>query len=103
MKTIVLVVLTMISVVSCSENDDNNTTQSELEGTWTLTNVFCFCAFGDDPDFSGHKITFEGNNLEVENTGAFEFLVNAEGTYTLVDKVLTLQNGQQYTYKTRHA
>ena len=53
-----------------------------LEGKWILTNVSCFCVFGENPDFNGHKLTFENNVLMVENTGEFKFLTNAAGDFT---------------------
>lgn len=71
---------------------------SELDGRWTLTNVSCFCYFGDDPDFSTHKLIFEGNNLKVENSGEFNFFTNEAGNYTVQGNLITFNNGQQYTY-----
>ncbi len=84
-------------LVSCS-NDNNDNTNTPLEGKWTLTNVSCFCAFGNNPDFSGHKLTFVGNNLEVENTGEFKFFTNAAGVFTVQGNLITFKNGEQYTY-----
>ncbi len=95
-KLIVLMVLTLVFASCSNDNDDEDGTV--LEGKWTLTNVVCFCAFGNDPDFSGHKITFDGNILSVENTGQFNFLTNVAGTYSLQEDVITLKNGQQYKF-----
>lgn len=94
----VFITLTLIALLtSCSnDNDDNLTTP--LEGKWTLTNVSCFCGFGENPDFSGHKLTFKNNDLEVENTGEFEYFTNAAGEYAINGNVITFQDGQQYTY-----
>jgi len=39
-----------------------------------------------------------GNNLEVENTGEFKFLIDVAGAYTKQGDVITLKNGRQYTY-----
>jgi hypothetical protein len=98
-KLVALLFLTLI-VVSCSNdtNDDSDATPTPLEGKWILTNVSCFCSFGENPDFSGHKLTFEGNNLKVENTGEFEFLTDAEGIFSLQGDLITFKNGIQYTY-----
>lgn len=99
MKRILVLVVLTILLSSCSiDNDDDDGIRTELEGKWTLTNVSCFCGFGDNPDFSGHKLIFEGNDLEVENTGEFKFLTDAAGTYTTLGNVITLKNGRQYTY-----
>jgi len=97
MKKLFTVLFLTLLFVSCS-NDNDDDLNTPLEGKWTLTNVSCFCAFGNDPDFSGHKLTFEGNNLKVENTGQFEFLTDAAGTYTIQGNIITFKNGRQYTY-----
>ncbi len=85
-------------LVSCS-NDNNDNTNTPLEGKWTLTNVSCFCGFGNNPDFSSHKLTFEGNNLKVENTGEFKFFTDAAGIFTVQGNLITFKNGGQYTYE----
>ena len=97
MKKIYTALFLTFLLVSCS-NDNDDGVSTDLEGKWTLTNVSCFCAFGNNPDFSGHKITFVGNNLEVGNTGEFKFLIDAAGAYTTQGNVITLKNGRQYTY-----
>lgn len=97
MKRILIVLLMTVMVVACSKDDDDNG-NTVLEGTWTLTNVSCYCYFGDDPDFSGNKLIFEGNNLKVENSGEFNFFTNEAGNYTVQGNVITFNNGQQYTY-----
>jgi len=97
MKRICTTLFLAFLLVSCS-NDKVDNPNTPLEGKWTLTSVSCFCAFGNNPDFSGHKITFVGNNLEVGNTGEFKFLVDAAGPFTIQANVITLKNGGQYTY-----
>ncbi|MGI9552643.1 MAG: lipocalin family protein [Aurantibacter sp.] len=86
-----------ILLLSCAKDNDD-VINTELEGKWTLTHVSCFCGFGENPDFSGHKITFNGSMLNVENTGEFQFLTDATGSYTVDGNVITLKNGRQYTY-----
>ncbi len=97
MKKICAALFLTFLLVSCS-SDNNDDPNTPLEGKWTLTNVSCFCGFGNNPDFSGHKLTFVGNNLEVENTGEFKFLIDAAGAYTAQGNVITFKNGRQYTY-----
>ncbi|MCP4974763.1 MAG: hypothetical protein GY931_01260 [Maribacter sp.] len=101
MKKLISILLMTVLIVSCSNDnkDDSNTTPTPLEGKWTLTNASCFCAFGNNPDFSGHKLTFEGNNMKVENTGEFKFLTNAAGVFTLQGSLITFKNGEQYNYE----
>ncbi len=97
MKRITTILLATLLLVSCSDDLDD-VINVELEGKWVLTDVLCYCGFGENPDFSGHKITFEGSSLMVENTGEFEFLNNAAGNYTVGGNLITLKNGDQYTY-----
>jgi hypothetical protein len=67
-KQIFIIGTLLVLLTSCSNDTDDNQT-TPLEGRWMLTNVSCFCAFGDNPDFSGHTLTFENNVLQVENAG----------------------------------
>lgn len=101
MKKLFTILFMTILFVSCSNdnNEDSNTTPTPLEGKWTLGNVSCFCAFGNNPDFTGHKLTFEGNNLKVENTGEFKFFTDAAGIFTVQGDLITFKNGEQYTYE----
>jgi len=97
MKRITAILLLILFLASCTKDNDD-VINVELEGKWVLTDVSCFCGFGENPDFSGHKITFEGSSLIVENTGEFEFLSNVSGSYTVEGNLITLKNGAQYTY-----
>lgn len=97
MKRIFLVLFMIVFNSSCTKDNEDDL-KSDLDGKWSLTNVSCFCWFGENPDFSGHKIMFDGSILKVENSGELEFLTNAAGAYSLQGNVITLINGQQYTY-----
>ena len=98
MKRLAPLILTTVLLISCS-NDRDDSFDTALEGTWVLTDVYCFCFFGENPDFSGHSITFTANDLEVENAGEFEFLTNVSGNFTLEGNRITLINSAQYTYE----
>jgi len=97
MKRITSILVLFIVIASCTKDNDD-VINTELEGKWTLTNASCFCYFGENPDFSTHKITFEGSTLNVENDGDIQFLVNAAGSYTVQGNVITFESGRQYTY-----
>lgn len=97
MKRITIILLVVLTLASCTKDNDD-VVNTELEGKWILTNASCFCGFGEDPDFSTHKITFEGSKLNVENSGEYQFLTNAEGSYTVQGNVITIESGVQYTY-----
>jgi len=97
MKRIAAILVIIISLTSCTKDNDD-VINTELEGKWVLANASCFCYFGDNPDFSGHKITFEGSALKVENSGENQFLTNATGAYTVDGNIITLNDGSHYTY-----
>ncbi|MFK5973685.1 MAG: hypothetical protein QM485_10435 [Flavobacteriaceae bacterium] len=97
MRRVFFMLIVIALSVSCLKDDDD-VLNTELEGKWILANASCFCFFGDNPDFSGHKITFESGSVNVENSGDFQFLINATGAYTENGKVITLKNGRQYSY-----
>ncbi len=84
-------------LASCTKDHDD-VINVELEGKWVLTDVSCFCGFGEGYDFSGHKIIFKASDLSIENSGEYEFLNNASGSYTVDGNLITLNNGKQYTY-----
>lgn len=94
---ITAILLFALLFASCSKDNDD-IINVELEGKWELVDVLCYCGFGENPDFSGHKITFEGSSLAVENTGEFKFLNDAAGKYTVNGNLITMKNGDQYTY-----
>ena len=100
MKHIFLIGFLTLLSFSCS-NDYNDKLAFDLEGKWTLYNVSCTCAFGDSSDFSTHKITFNSEELQVENSGEFQYFENAAGAYSIAENVLTLANGSQYTFEVK--
>lgn len=97
MKKIIASLVLVALITSCTKDEDKNFDDS-LQGKWVLTNVICYCAFGDDPDFSGHTLTFDVSNLKVENTGEFDFLSSATGEYSLKGNVITFDSGRQFRY-----
>jgi len=97
MKRITTILLLALFLASCTKDTDD-VINVELEGKWVLTDVSCFCGFGEGYDFSGHKITFKASDLSIENSGEYEFLNNASGSYTVDGNLITLNNGKKYTY-----
>ncbi|MGB5555761.1 MAG: hypothetical protein WBM83_13980 [Flavobacteriaceae bacterium] len=97
MKRITTILLLFIFMISCSKDADD-VINVELEGKWTLAEVYCYCGFTDNTDFSTNKITFAGSILSVENSGEYQFLSNAAGNYTVDGNLITFKSGQQYSY-----
>jgi len=64
MKKLILVLIAVVFLISCTEND------AELFGTWSLNKAICFCSFGDDFEFSAHKLNFKTrkNIVVIENS-----------------------------------
>ena len=68
MRKITTILLLAILAVSCSpDNTEEGVVNVDLEGSWVLEDVSCFCYFEPDTDFSSHRISFAGSNLTVVN------------------------------------
>jgi len=94
-----LVSLCVVLFFSCSSDNEEIRSITDLEGKWTLTHVTCFCGFGNNPDFSGHKLTFDGETLKVQNTGDYKFLTTAAGDFTINGDVITFKDGNKFSYE----
>ncbi len=84
---------------SCS-SDDDYVVDAALNGTWVLNRASCFCGFGEDFDFTGHKLMFDSSEQRVivENSDDTWFVAES-GTYTFANNGNTIIiNGRQYIY-----
>ncbi|MGW9684206.1 hypothetical protein [Flagellimonas sp. 2504JD1-5] len=98
MKKAIFFLATLLVFVGCSSDDEIE--NPELNQTWVLNNVICFCFFGDDFDFSTHKITFNSSEktVTIENSVDNPFIAPA-GTYSYSDNGEVIEiEGKQYTY-----
>ena len=102
----ILIVLAAVAFMSCTNNDDtdNETPNSMLVGSWTLTRVSCFCIFPDPPNFNLTTVTFSdsANEMTVLNSGE-EVYFRENGTYTYSgnDTRITFENGQAFDIEIR--
>lgn len=80
MRTLILLLSVCLLNISCSKDEVSD---GSLEGEWVLTNVSCFCGFGEDYDFTTTQISFDTNNnkVTIENNGEFTF-IKESGTYS---------------------
>jgi len=88
-------------LLSCSRDNENAFNISELNGSWTLTNISCFCGFSDPPNFNQTQITFDEstNELSVQNNGdVVYFRENGTYSYTEDATTITFEDGLSYTY-----
>ena len=91
----------VILYVFASCSSDDNIINPELDQTWVLNNVTCFCFFGDDFDFTTHKLTFHSSEktVTIENSGDSSFIAPS-GTYPYTDNGEIIEiDGRQYTYE----
>ena len=96
------VLLMVFWIVACSNDDGPQIQKTGLNGSWTLTNVICFCGFPDPPGFEQTQLSFDLANgqLRVDRNGTGLEYFRAEGTYTFIgtDTTITLEDGSAYTY-----
>ena len=91
----------LILFAACSQ-DDGPRFDASLTGEWVLQKAVCFCFFGEDYDFSVHRLNFktEAREVEVENGGGDIFFIAQNGNYPY-----TVQGGhiklfdKSYTYE----
>mgnify|MGYP000253522864 CR=1 FL=1 len=101
MRKITTILLLAILAVSCSpDNTEEGVVNVDLEGSWVLEDVSCFCYFEPDTDFSSHRISFAGSNLTVVNEGDYSFFSESgDFNYTVAGNLITMPDGAQYRYK----
>lgn len=68
-----------ILMLACSTDDEPAIADASLEGEWVLTNVTCYCAFGEATNFNLTELVFEpdGNKLTVIQNGEHTFFREA--------------------------
>lgn len=102
MKKLVFCVLFVGILFSCEKSEDNTATLEELNGTWELQSVNCFCFFPDGFDFSGHKIDFNNDEgtLTIENSAETLF-ITASGSYNfqVENKMIIIKDTWEFTFE----
>jgi len=90
-----------VLAVACSpESPEEGVVNVDLEGSWILDNVSCFCFFEPDTDFSTHRLSFAGSNLTVINDGEYSFFSETgDFNYSVAGNLITLPDGAQYRYQ----
>lgn len=101
MKKVILVLALSFLCTACSDNDDAYSAAA-LNGEWVLTNVFCFCFFEPNEDFSVHQLIFDSrmSQVTVINQGETRFFQDS-GTYSYrieKDKITLEGEDRSYTY-----
>lgn len=99
MRKSIIFLAVLFVFASCSSDD--NIVNPELDQTWVLNNVSCFCFFGDDFDFSAHTIAFNtsAGTVTIVNSADSSFIA-ASGTYSYSDNGEVIEiEGRRYTYE----
>ncbi|WP_341227049.1 hypothetical protein [uncultured Arcticibacterium sp.] len=102
MKTIIILILSLGLVESCTKEDIENNAFSVLDGKWLLESASCFCYFEDDLDFSKHTVTFDGNSkkLTITNPESTFFISKSdEYNYTVNGNLITIEGVDGYFYE----
>ncbi|WP_375325614.1 hypothetical protein [Flagellimonas sp. GZD32] len=100
MKKPIILLTVLFHLGGCSK-DDEYVVDVALSGEWTLNSASCFCYFGDDFDFSDHRLTFDSSEQKVvvQNSEKTSFITES-GTYTFGNngRILNI-NGRKYSYE----
>lgn len=97
MRKITTILIAIILLVSCSK-EPNEVINVELQGSWSLANAICYCAFDENTDFSVHGLVFNGSELSSFNRGEPQFLSDASGNYTVEGNLISFSNSRQFRY-----
>lgn len=95
MKKLIFLLIIQLTLVSCSESDDNNEVTNELNGTWNLVHVSCECK-PVDLQPGEHIWTFDLNNNELNvlnNVTESQHTILETGIYniTFTSTTVTIQ------------
>ncbi|WP_299321996.1 hypothetical protein [uncultured Maribacter sp.] len=98
-----LVAVLFLLFISCSD-DDRIIDDMALEGDWILSNVACYCFFGEDVDFSLTTINFDVSRAMVTVSNESEYIFfreNGEHFYGGQANRINFSDGAVYFFETR--
>ncbi|MDO6471104.1 hypothetical protein [Maribacter sp. 1_MG-2023] len=98
-----LVAVLFLLFISCSD-DDRIIEDMALEGDWILSNVACYCSFGEDVDFSLTTINFDSRRAMVTVSNESEYIFfreNGEHFYGGQANRINFSDGSVYFFETR--
>jgi len=102
MKKILILLLSVVVLTACSNDDDNPERDAELSGTWMLTNISCFCGFDSETNFNDFTLRFKDseNSVVVQNPREDYFYIANSGTYnyTLLNSTLKINGSDDFKY-----
>ena len=102
MKSILIFVLSSVFLSACSNSDDNPKIDSELRGTWMLTNISCLWWFDPETNFNHISLNFNDseNSVIVQNPREDYFYIANSGTYnyTLTDDTIKINGSDDFKY-----
>ncbi|WP_157480583.1 hypothetical protein [Gillisia sp. CAL575] len=102
MKRILILALSLVFITACSNSDDNPKIDAQLNGTWMLTNISCFCGFDPNTSFNDFTLNFKNseNSVNVQNPREDYFYIATSGTYdyTLSDDSIKINGSDDFKY-----
>ena len=98
-----MLLLSAFFLSACSNSDDNPKIDSELSGTWMLTNVSCFCINEPESKLNKYIIDFKmsQNTVDIQNPNGEIFYIAENGSYNynLASNKISLDGlSTSYTY-----
>ena len=101
MKRIVFLLLSVLFLSACSKNDDNPKLDPQLNGSWILTDVSCFCFHDPEKDFSEYTLNFKEteNTVDIQNPSEEYFYIAEDGSYnySISNQIISIE-GATYSY-----
>lgn len=102
MKRILILLLSVVFLSSCSNDDNNPKIDAELNGTWMLTNISCFCGFDPDTNFNDFTLNFNASEkiVIVQNPREDYFYIANSGTYSfnLTEDTIKINRSDDFKY-----
>ncbi len=98
MKKIIFLISSILILNACSKED----VDPQLNGTWFLSSVSCFCFHDPETDFSGYTLEFieSEKRVNVKNPSGENYYIAEDGSrkYSISNQVITIE-GATYSYK----
>lgn len=102
MKRILILLLSVVFLTACSNDDNNPKIDAELNGTWMLTNISCFCGFDPDTNFNDFTLNFNASEkiVIVQNPREDYFYIANSGTYSfnLTEDTIKINGSDDFKY-----
>ncbi len=94
--------LSGLFLASCSNSDDDPKIDSQLNASWMLTNIDCFCGFDPATNLNDFTLLFKAseNSVIVQNPREDYFYIANSGSYnyTLSNDTIKINGSDDFKY-----